>query len=829
MTKNILLTYFESVYTVEAFLNEVNLKLSSKDDEERLKKILKKLSHILIAFDFKLNGQFKSYIDKRYSFEQLLYLCFIKINESKSKFYDSHMLKSNNYKNVIKTMKNCINLPQNELEKKLFSIENLSMCYFLSNRQNKENKMMDCFYWRELFDLIGCSIIKYILIYSYIFRRITSSKNVYVQLSGPKFNSMHKTLVKEKLEHNEKIVIDKIISKMPKKPSVINQENIKVLKEENCQLLTYSEKKKASKLNTIFDAREEVLKKELIDANIVNAQLEKLGHQKMNKTSILYDRFLGHKISGKFIYSNFKIEPNEISANRIIDGFILNKIDFESYGKEKVQLMKSDLNKLIIEFMKRHRSCPFKVFLHCCCERDSKESNSSDKITKCASVKRKRDSENEEVVIINENNLKTNIKTKNVYCFLRRCLMYVLDYDEKKAKKEKFDKTCPLIGGRKNFEIVLKNVKSLISGLKFDTFTVNSLLHGIKFSRMSFLKAIDCHKHQRLVLLSLFRWLFEDYIFMLIRAYFYVTDTSKTNFDLFFYLKTDWKQIVNEQLSEKNYRKVYNLEKIKESDVIGYCSRYESNGMYMGRLLPKNVNNECRIISGCRAYNPCNKKTFNINYRFITLNICLKWLINQDPSLIGMACNGYKEIHRKYSKFLSFNLFNRTNLNEDNNSVLIKKWSFLKFDLNKCFDSINIKDLINYVSMLFYRELGIDYVFTLIKFCKIQFDLDQKQLKAKYDYMALKHNHHDKGFLNGIMDYINILESYKFKKSDCTIFVPLSIHDRNINAKKLTDSLKKCLEHVVIKIHDELYERMNGILQGSICSRNLCDLYLGKY
>ena len=61
-----------------------------------------------------------------------------------------------------------------------------------------------------------------------------------------------------------------------------------------------------------------------------------------------------------------------------------------------------------------------------------------------------------------------------------------------------------------------------------------------------------------------------------------------------------------------------------------------------------------------------------------------------------------------------------------------------------------------------------------------------------------------------------------------TVFIPTSIHDRNISSRHLKHQLKNCLEHIVIKIHEEIFERMTGILQGSICSRNLCDLYLGR-
>ena len=51
------------------------------------------------------------------------------------------------------------------------------------------------------------------------------------------------------------------------------------------------------------------------------------------------------------------------------------------------------------------------------------------------------------------------------------------------------------------------------------------------------------------------------------------------------------------------------------------------------------------------------------------------------------------------------------------------------------------------------------------------------------------------------------------------VIVPLSIHDRNVTLNKLDNSVRKCLEHVMIKIHNDVYERMNGILQGRLTMR----------
>lgn len=173
--------------------------------------------------------------------------------------------------------------------------------------------------------------------------------------------------------------------------------------------------------------------------------------------------------------------------------------------------------------------------------------------------------------------------------------MHTLDY---KDKVEKVDLSCALIGGKVNFKCLIKKLRLVINSLKYDTFILNNLLHDIKFARISYLKPIKCDRYKRLILMGVIRWLFEDYAFQIIKSRFYVTDTSKTNSELFYYLKSDWRCIFKSQLSDKNYREKYNLEKIKEADAKAYCSKFESNGIHLGRLLPKNVDNECRIISG---------------------------------------------------------------------------------------------------------------------------------------------------------------------------------------------------------------------------------------
>ena len=81
--KNIVFNNFESVYSLESFLIEVNCKTKNQEEKNELNLVLKNLSSIIIAFDFKLKGPFISYNDKRYTYEQILLLCCLKLKESK--------------------------------------------------------------------------------------------------------------------------------------------------------------------------------------------------------------------------------------------------------------------------------------------------------------------------------------------------------------------------------------------------------------------------------------------------------------------------------------------------------------------------------------------------------------------------------------------------------------------------------------------------------------------------------------------------------------------------------------------------------------------------
>ena len=359
----IILNYFESVYSLESFLLEVNCKMPSVEDEEKLKAVLKQLQLIVVAFDFNFKGPFRSYIDKRYSFEQLLLLCYLKVQEPKLAFYENHMFKQPKFtkKDSELDLSLHFKLPQSELEVKLSSTENLSICYFLSKDKP----------WRELYSLIGYSIMKYLIIYSFMFERLGSGIDSFVQISGCKFTAVYKTLIAQKLKINE---VNNVNSVKNKKNAITNVD-------------VKSEAKKKLKLSEVFEKKEFDLNESLIKEKSVEFQLKSIGQTTINKTVMLYNRNLGPHISPVFIYSDKKLKPDDETGHKIINAFILKNVHatLEQYPHHKDDLdsMKNTLSQILARVVERYNACPFQVFRSCYCKGKCSKIDSENSIQYC--------------------------------------------------------------------------------------------------------------------------------------------------------------------------------------------------------------------------------------------------------------------------------------------------------------------------------------------------------------------------------------------------------------------------------------------------------------
>lgn len=122
-------------------------------------------------------------------------------------------------------------------------------------------------------------------------------------------------------------------------------------------------------LNEVFLARDKKIEDDFAAKKTIESQLNTLGHQILNKRAMLYDRNLSSKTSRKFVYSDKDMPANEKTASLIIDKFILRKVNFEMYAdKSGVDELKSNLNRVLVQFLNQHKTCPYRVFVHCYCK-----------------------------------------------------------------------------------------------------------------------------------------------------------------------------------------------------------------------------------------------------------------------------------------------------------------------------------------------------------------------------------------------------------------------------------------------------------------------------
>lgn len=130
-------------------------------------------------------------------------------------------------------------------------------------------------------------------------------------------------------------------------------------------------------LNEVFLVKDKQIEDEQRAKKTVEWQLGSLGHHLLNKRAMMYDRNLSSKLAKKYIYSDVELPANELTARKIVDTFILKKrnqnflIDLDMYtDPAAIADFKQKLTELIVQFIALHRTCPYRVFLHCYCKND---------------------------------------------------------------------------------------------------------------------------------------------------------------------------------------------------------------------------------------------------------------------------------------------------------------------------------------------------------------------------------------------------------------------------------------------------------------------------
>lgn len=266
---DILTKYYKSTFTLKSLLLQLNIEPPSNNE------ILENLSTIVITFDFDVSSTSIQRQPKTcLLYEQMLYLIFCKINHKDTEHFKFHFLK---VKKIVDYDSTSLSNDQETLKNKLLATENPAICYFLSSKPH------DGHWWNEFFNYSTSTgaIMKHIILYGNIFRRLKTSENMYVQVCGLQFSQTSSILVSQQLSNDNK----RREEKRKRVAYDFDSENL-CKSSHNIQMTTLKETFEMQ-FNKMIET------KIANDVTDVKFQLQKLGNRKISFGKMMYDRNFG--------------------------------------------------------------------------------------------------------------------------------------------------------------------------------------------------------------------------------------------------------------------------------------------------------------------------------------------------------------------------------------------------------------------------------------------------------------------------------------------------------------------------------------------------------
>ncbi len=121
------------------------------------------------------------------------------------------------------------------------------------------------------------------------------------------------------------------------------------------------------------------------------------------------------------------------------------------------------------------------------------------------------------------------VSHRQVYLFVRSCCLRVIP--------------TALFGCVENRNVFFRNVSRLIDSRRFELLSLGSLMSGMKVCRCRWMAKIHSNTDKLRLFAKLVYWLMNSYVGILIRSYFYITDSTNYRNHMFYYRKSVWKVI----------------------------------------------------------------------------------------------------------------------------------------------------------------------------------------------------------------------------------------------------------------------------------------------
>ncbi|XP_041482956.1 telomerase reverse transcriptase-like isoform X2 [Lytechinus variegatus] len=268
-----------------------------------------------------------------------------------------------------------------------------------------------------------------------------------------------------------------------------------------------------------------------------------------------------------------------------------------------------------------------------------------------------------------------------VCLFLRQVLLKAVRYE--------------LWGSVHNRNVFFKGVKKFVGLGRFERLSLRELTEEIRAEDCEWAQLEKFKGHdppftsvvkQRQLVTDFFHWLMVGYTIPLIMMCFYVTETASSRNQLIFYRTPVW--ILLEKIGIQNYVANGVMKPIEEGEVMKRISTGQTLGISRLRFIPKTKS--LRPITRMGKSVISEKKGLSVRLLLQDLFDVLSFHKVHEPSMMGSSLLGIDGIYNKVLKFIQ----DRKERNDT------RPLYFVKVDIEKCYDSIKHRKLLQIISML---------------------------------------------------------------------------------------------------------------------------------
>lgn len=369
--------------------------------------------------------------------------------------------------------------------------------------------------------------------------------------------------------------------------------------------------------------------------------------------------------------------------------------------------------------------------------------------------------------------------------------------------------------GRQNHKRIMARIHEFVHMRRFETMTLEVAVHGIAVKAIPWLCASgqqgekmsrSDHAKRQELLHEFIYFLFDSLLIPLIRANFYVTESSSHRNRLFYFRHDIWRKLSEPGLAVLKMS-MYSVMKSSEARL---KLRSRTLGYSQVRLLPKDhgsrpITNlrrrQVKVVGGRRILGS------SINAQLAPVFSALNYERGHDPTPLGSALLSVGEIHNRLTNFKKI-------LPTDSELF------FVKVDIKSCFDSIPQGQLLAMVRGLLSETTYRTTRHTEVKFLDEVGQTGMGSLRRRYVGSARPAD-----------------EEAVFSESHANSIAcrkrKVVLADTGNNRVLSRSSLLKVLqEHVgdsIVKIGKKHMRQVDGIPQGSVLSSILCSYFYGQF